>query len=135
MRFRTVKVINPDAHNMVLGQSHVVKTVDDIHNTLVEAVPGIRFGLAFNEASMPRLIRYSGTDESLIDLAKKNANNIGAVELFVLFMDNAVPIKVMKALKDLPAIDEIYCATANPIEVIVAETSKGRGVMGLVDDY
>ena len=135
MQLQTVKVENPDGWNMIMGQSHFIKTVEDIHEALIGTVPGIKFGLAFNEASGPRLIRFSGTDDALIDLAKKNAGQIGAGHVFILFMDNAFPVNVMKALKDVPEICTIYCATANPVEVILAETEQGRGVMGLVDGY
>ncbi|MFQ5864561.1 MAG: adenosine-specific kinase [bacterium] len=135
MKLETVKVEKPDGLNMIMGQSHFIKTVEDIHEALVGTIPGIRFGLAFNESSGPRLVRYSGTDDSLIDLAKKNAKNIGAGHLFVLFMENAFPINVMKALKGVPEICEIYCATANQVEVVVAETNQGRGIMGLIDGY
>lgn len=135
MKLETVKVEKPDGLNMIMGQSHFIKTVEDIHEALVGTVPGIKFGLAFNESSGPRLVRYSGTDDALIDLAKKNAKNIGAGHLFVLFLENAFPINVLKALKEVPEICEIHCATANPVEVIVAQTDQGRGVMGLVDGY
>lgn len=135
MNLQTVKIEKPEGLNMIIGQSHFIKTVEDIHEALVGTVPGIKFGLAFNESSGPRLVRYTGTDDALIDLAKKNARNIGAGHLFILFLENAFPINVMKALKDLPEICEIYCATANPVEVVVAETDQGRGVMGLVDGF
>ncbi|MFQ5605349.1 MAG: adenosine-specific kinase [bacterium] len=135
MQLQTVKIENPNNLNMVMGQSHFIKTVEDIHEALVGTIPGIKFGLAFNEASGPRLIRFSGTDDSLIELAKKNAGNVGAGHIFVLFLAEAYPINVMRALKSVPEICEIYCATANPVEVIVAETEQGRGVMGLIDGY
>ncbi|RMD94947.1 MAG: hypothetical protein D6813_01245 [Calditrichaeota bacterium] len=135
MKMETVKIENPKGLNMIMGQAHFIKTVEDIHEALVTTVPNIKFGLAFNEASGHRLIRFTGTDESLIDLAKKNAKNIGAGHLFILFLDNAFPINVMKALKDVPEICKIYCASANPVEVIVAETEQGRGVLGLIDGF
>lgn len=118
---------------MVMGQSHFIKTVEDIHEALVGTVPGVKFGVAFNEASGPNLVRYSGTEESLIELAKTNATTIGAGHLFILFMEDAFPINVMRALHDVPEICNIYCATANPVEVILAETEQGRGVLGVVD--
>ncbi|MFQ5708889.1 MAG: adenosine-specific kinase [bacterium] len=133
MQLHTVKIEKPEGLNVIMGQSHFIKTVEDIYEALVGTVPGIKFGLAFNESSGPRLVRLSGTDDSLKDLAKQNAMNIGAGHLFILLLENAFPINVMKALKDVPEICEIYCATANPVEVIVAETEQGRGVMGLVD--
>ncbi len=133
MELLTVQVENPDALNVIIGQSHFIKTVEDIHEALVTTVPGIKFGVAFNEASGPRLIRYSGTDEALVALAKKNAGTIAAGHLFVLFLRDAFPINVMKALKDIPETCNIFCATANPVEIIVAETEQGRGVLGVVD--
>jgi adenosine/AMP kinase len=133
MELITVKVDNPDAVNVVIGQSHFIKTIEDIHEALMGTVPGIKFGVAFNEASGPRLVRHSGTDDALVELAKANAMKIGAGHLFVLFMQDAFPINVMKALKDVPEICNIYCATANPVELILAETTQGRGVMGVVD--
>ncbi|MFQ5754226.1 MAG: adenosine-specific kinase [bacterium] len=135
MQLQTVKVENPNNINMVMGQSHFIKTVEDIHEALVGTIPGIKFGLAFNESSGPRLVRHSGTDDALIELAKKNAGKIAAGHLFILFMENAFPINVMKALKAVPEICTIYCATSNPVEVILAETEQGRGVLGLIDGY
>ena len=135
MKMETVKIENPKSLNMIMGQAHFIKTVEDIHEALITTVPNIKFGLAFNEASGHRLIRFTGTDDSLINLAKKNAKNIGAGHLFILFLDNAFPINVMKTLKDVPEICQIYCATANPVEVIVAETEQGRGVLGLIDGF
>jgi adenosine/AMP kinase len=135
MNLQTVKIEKPEGLNMIMGQSHFIKTVEDIHEALVGTVPGIKFGLAFNESSGPRLVRFTGTDDALIELAKKNAKNIGAGHLFILFLENAFPINVMRALKEVPEICEIYCATANPVEVVVAETDQGRGIMGLIDGY
>ncbi|MFQ5769322.1 MAG: adenosine-specific kinase [bacterium] len=135
MNLQTVKIEKPEGLNMIMGQSHFIKTVEDIHEALVGTVPGIKFGLAFNESSGPRLVRFTGTDDTLIELAKKNAKSIGTGHLFILFLDNAFPINVMKALKEVPEICTIYCATANPVEVVVAETDQGRGVLGLVDGY
>ncbi|MCG8604394.1 adenosine-specific kinase [bacterium] len=133
MELITVKVENPDALNVVIGQSHFIKTVEDIHEALIGTVPGIKFGVAFNEASGPRLVRHSGTDDALVELAKMNARQLGAGHLFVLFLQDAFPINVMKALRDVPEICNIYCATANPVELILAETEQGRGVLGVVD--
>ena len=133
MELLTVQVENPDALNVIIGQSHFIKTVEDIHEALVTTVPGIKFGVAFNEASGPRLIRYSGTDDALVALAKKNASTIAAGHLFVLFLKDAFPINVMNTLKDIPEICSIFCATANPVEIIVAETEQGRGILGVVD--
>lgn len=133
MEINTVAVVNPGALNMILGQSHFIKTVEDIHEMMVNAVPGAQFGLAFCEASGERLIRYSGTSEELIELAKENAMNIGAGHSFIIFMKDMFPINILPALKNVPEICRIFCATANPVEVIIAETSQGRGIMGVVD--
>ena len=133
MEITAVKIEKPDDLNFILGMSHFIKTVEDIHETLVQAVPGIQFGLAFCEASGPRLIRYSGTDDVLTELAKTNAQNIGAGHSFLLFLGNAFPINVLPVLRHIPEICRIFCATANPTEVIVSETEQGRGILGVVD--
>jgi len=133
MELKPVKIENPDQLNLILGQSHFIKTVEDLHEALVTAVPGIRFGLAFNEASGPCLIRHSGTDESLEDLAVRNAAAIGAGHAFIVFLKDAFPINVLNAIKRVPEVCRIFCATANPVEVIVAETGQGRGILGVID--
>jgi len=134
MELHTVPIRNPDALNLVLGQTHFIKSVEDIHETLVTAVPGIRFGLAFCEASGARLVRVSGTDEALQALARDNAVVLGAGHAFVLFLgEGYYPINVLNALKMVPEVCRIFCATANPIEVVIAETEQGRGVMGVID--
>ena len=117
-----------------MGQSHFIKTVEDIHETLVSAVPGIKFGLAFCEASGNCLIRWSGTDEAMIELAKKNAQAIGAGHSFILFLgDGFYPINILNAVKNVPEVARIFCATANPAQVLVAQTEQGRGILGVVD--
>lgn len=133
MEIKTVKIENPKELNFVLGQSHFIKTVEDVHEALVSAVPGIRFGFAFCESSGPRLVRFTGTDPDLVELAKKNAMNIAAGHVFILFLGNAFPINVLKVLRDVPEIVRFFCATANPVEVILAETEQGRGVLGVID--
>lgn len=134
MELHTVAIHNPDALNLVLGQTHFIKSVEDIHETLVTAVPGIRFGLAFCEASGARLVRVSGTDEALQALARDNAVALGAGHVFVLVLgEGYYPINVLNALKMVPEVCHIFCATANPIEVVIAETKQGRGVMGVID--
>jgi len=136
MELKTVKIEKPEAINFVLGQTHFIKSVEDIHEALVTAVPGIKFGLAFNEASGECLVRWTGTDEELIALAKKNALAIGAGHSFILFLgEGFYPINILNALKAVPEICRIYCATANPTEVIVAETEQGRGILGVVDGF
>jgi len=136
MEIKTVKIDKPDAVNFILGQSHFIKTVEDVHETLVASVPGIKFGLAFCEASGNCLVRWSGTDEAMIDLAKKNALAIGAGHSFILFLgEGFFPINVLNALKNVPEVARIFCATANPTEVLVAETGQGRGILGVIDGF
>ena len=133
MELKLVPIENPDALNLVLGQSHFIKTVEDIHEALVTAVPGIKFGLAFCEASGPALIRRSGTDDKLVALAVKNAQAIGAGHTFILFLGGTFPINVMHAIKRVPEVCHIACATANPVQAIVAESDQGRGLLGVID--
>ena len=134
MELTTVKIEKPITINFILGQTHFIKTVEDIHEALVSAVPGINFGLAFCEASGKCLVRWSGTDADMIELAQKNAMAISAGHSFILFLgDGYFPINVLNAIKMIPEVCHIYCATANPTEVIVAETDQGRGILGVVD--
>jgi len=133
MELLTVKIQKPDEVNLILGQSHFIKTVEDLHETLVTSVPGIKFGLAFCESSGPALVRASGTDEELVNLAKHNAMEIGAGHCFLIFLRNAYPINVLNAIKQVPEVCHIYCATANPVEVILAQTEQGRGILGVID--
>lgn len=135
MQMQTIKVENPHAFSMVMGQFPFVRTINDIHETLVHRMPGIRFGLAFSDDSEPTTVRAAGTDDFLIDLAKRNIDNIAALETFVLFLDSAVPVSVMKALKEVPDIRKIYCATKNQVEIIVSEGPNGRGIMGLLGGF
>lgn len=128
-----VEITNPDAKNIIIGQSHFIKTVADIHEALVSSVPGIQFGLAFCEASGPRLIRKSGTSPAMIELAVTNAQAVGCGHTFVLFLDNAFPINVLNAIKLVPEVARVFCATANPLQVVVAATEQGRGIMGVID--
>ena len=134
MQLVTVRIEKPEAINFVLGQTHFIKSVEDIHEALVGAVPGIKFGLAFCEASGKCLVRWSGTDDSMVELARKNAVAIAAGHSFILFLDEGFyPLNVLNTLKMVPEVCRIYCATANPTEVIVAETNQGRGILGVVD--
>ena len=128
-----VPVENPDELNLILGQSHFIKTVEDLHETLVQAVPGLKFGLAFCEASGPRLVRRSGNDTELESLAVRNAQAIGAGHSFVVFLRDGFPVNVLNAVKMVPEVCRIFCATANPVEVIVAEQGDGRAILGVVD--
>jgi adenosine/AMP kinase len=133
MNLLTIPIDKPDDLNFILGQSHFIKTVEDLHEALVTAVPNIRFGLAFCEASGPALVRASGTDEALTELASRNALALSAGHSFIIFLGNAFPVNVLNAVKMVPEVCQIFCATANPTQVIVAETEQGRGILGVVD--
>jgi uncharacterized protein len=128
-----VSIDNPDALNLILGQSHFIKTVEDLHEALVCTVPGILFGLAFCEASGHTLVRHCGTDPDLETLAVRNAQSIGAGHSFILFLKDAFPINVLHAVRRVPEVCGIYCATANPVQVIVALSEQGRGILGVID--
>ncbi len=133
MDLKLVPIENPDGLNLILGQSHFIKTVEDVHEALVGAVPGIQFGLAFCEASGDCLVRHSGTDPRLEELATKNAKAIGAGHSFIVFLGNAFPVNVLQAIHRVPEVCRIFCATANQVQVVVAETAQGRGILGVVD--
>ncbi len=133
MELTTVKIQKPEDTNFILGQSHFIKTVEDIHEALITSVPGIRFGLAFCESSGPALVRFSGNSDAMLELAKTNAVNIGAGHSFIIFLENCFPVNVLNAIKQVPEVCRIYCASANPVEVIVAETEQGRGILGVID--
>jgi adenosine/AMP kinase len=136
MELKIVAVEKPEATNFVLGQTHFIKSVEDIHEAMVTHVPGIKFGLAFCEASGKCLVRWTGTDPEMIDLAKKNAMAIAAGHTFVLFLgEGFYPVNVLNALKMVPEVCRIFCATANPTQVVIAETELGRGVLGVVDGF
>ena len=133
MELKTLKIEKPEDLNFILGQAHFIKTVEDIHEALITAVPGIQFGLGFCESSGPRLVRYTGTDDEMIELARKNASSISAGHVFIIFLKNVFPINVLHAVKSVPEVVRIFCATANPTEVVIAETEQGRGVLGVID--
>ena len=133
MDIKIVPVDKPEDMNFILGQSHFIKTVEDIHEAVVTTAPHMKFGLAFCESSGPALVRHSGNDESLVEIAAKNALAIGAGHAFLIFMTGGFPVNILNAVKCVPEVCNIYCATANPVEVIVAETEKGRGILGVVD--
>lgn len=134
MQLLTVKIEKPEEINFILGQSHFIKSVEDIHEALVTCVPGIKFGLAFSEASGKCLVRWSGTDPEMIELAKNNALSISAGHSFIIFLGGGYyPVNVLNTIKMVPEVCRIYCATANPVEVIVAETDLGRAILGVVD--
>lgn len=134
MNLSVVRIEKPEAVNFVLGQTHFVKSVEDIHEALVNAVPGIRFGLAFCEASGKCLVRCSGTDAAMTALARQSAQAIGAGHSFIVFLaDGFYPVNILNALKQVPEVCRIFCATANPTEVIIAQTDQGRAILGVVD--
>ena len=134
MQLVSVRIEKPEATNFILGQSHFIKTVEDVHEALVGGVPGIRFGVAFCEASGKCLVRWSGTDSAMIELAKRNASALAAGHSFIVFLgDGFFPVNVLNALKAVPEVCRIFCATANPTEVILAETEQGRGILGVID--
>ncbi len=135
MEIKTVRIEKTDELNMILGHSHFIKTVEDIYEAMVNTVPGAKFGLAFCEASGPCLVRYTGTDEELIGLAKKNAYNLSAGHSFIIFMKEMFPVNVLNAIKNVPEVCRIFCATANPVEVLIVETQLGRGIIGVVDGF
>ena len=129
----SIRIQKPEDVNLILGQTHFIKTVEDLHEALVTAVPNIKFGLAFCEASGPCFVRWSGTDEELTELARVNAKAIGAGHSFLIFLRDCYPINVLPVVRHVPEVCHIYCATANPLEVILAETNQGRGILGVVD--
>ncbi len=135
MEIQVVPIEKPEEMNFILGHSHFIKTVEDLYEAVVQSVPGVKFGIAFCEASQKRLVRWTGNDETLIELAKKNAQKIAAGHTFIIFIDGAFPINMLNAIKDVPEVCRIYCATANPTQVLLVETEQGRGIIGVVDGY
>lgn len=135
MEIKLINIEKPEGLNMILGQAHFIKTVEDIHETLVSSVPGIKFGLGFCESSGPCLVRYSGTDPQLEKLAQKNCMLLATGHVFIIFIGNAYPINVLRAVREVPEVCSIFCATANPVQVIIAESGQGRGILGVVDGY
>ena len=134
MQLITVRIDKPEEVNFILGQSHFIKTVEDLHEALAQTIPGIKFGLAFCESSGAMLIRWSGTDDSMIELAKRNALALSAGHSFIVFLGAGFfPVSVLNAIKMVPEVCRIFCATANPVEVVIAETDQGRGILGVID--
>jgi adenosine/AMP kinase len=133
MDFSLVAIDKPAEMNCILGMSHFIKTVEDIHEAIVATAPGMKFGLAFCEASGPALVRCSGNDESLVEIAKKNALTLSAGHAFIIFLEEGYPINILNTIKAVPEVCRIFCATANPLEVIVVESSQGRGIAGVID--
>jgi adenosine/AMP kinase len=135
MELKTVTMEIPDEANIIIGQSHFIKTVEDLYEIMVTSVPQAKFGIAFCEASGPCLIRTEGNDETLKETAMRNAHTLAAGHCFVLVLKNAFPINVSNAIKQCSEVCSLYCATANPVEVIVAETEQGRGILGVIDGF
>ncbi|MCL5266977.1 MAG: adenosine-specific kinase [Bacteroidetes bacterium] len=133
MDIKTVKIEKPEDVNFILGQSHFIKTIEDLHEAIVQTVPQMRFGIAFCESSGPALVRFSGNDDELVEIAKRNAVNISAGHSFVIFMRDGFPLNILNAVKNIPEVAGIYCATGNPAEIIVAETDQGCGILGVID--
>lgn len=133
MEFKTIAIQKPDDVSLILGQAHFIKTVDDLHEALVVAVPNIRFGIAFCESSGPALVRWSGTDDELVKLARDTMAELATGHAFLILLRDVFPINVMTEVKTVPEVCGIYCATSNAVEVIVAESDLGRGIMGVID--
>ena len=135
MELKIITIENPDELNFILGHSHFIKTIEDIHEAIVCTVPNAKFGVAFCEASMECLVRYSGTDEQMMGLAKNNAFALSAGHSFIIFMKDMFPINILNTIKNIPEVARIHCATANPVQVILAQTDQGRGILGVIDGF
>ena len=135
VELKTIEIKIPEGLNMILGQSHFIKTVEDIYETLIESSIAIKFGVAFSEASGPCLIRFTGNDEKLETLAKEISLKIGAGHSFVIFLEKAFPVGILKRIQAVSEVVSTFCATSNPIQVIVAETTQGRGILGVIDGF
>jgi len=135
MEIKTVALEIPEGANIIIGQTHFIKTTEDLYEVMVNAVPGIKFGIAFCEASGPCLVRAEGNDSALKEIAIRNAANIAAGHTFVVLIKEAFPVNVLNSIKTCPEVCSVFCATANPVQVIVAETEQGRGIMGVIDGY
>lgn len=133
MDVKTIKIEKPDEQNIILGMSHFIKTVEDIHEEIVTAMPDAKFGIAFCEASGKCLVRHSGTDDDMVRLAKDNAQMIGAGHSFIIFVKDMFPLNILNRIKAVPEVCRVFCATANPVEVIIAESPLGRGILGVID--
>jgi adenosine/AMP kinase len=134
-KLKTVEIERPEGVNIILGQCHFIKSVDDLYEVISGGVPGAKFGIAFSESSGPCLVRRAGTDQELVDLAVKNMLNVSAGHTFIIMLRNLYPINILNSVKNVPEVCNIYCATANPVRVIVADIGEGRGILGVVDGY
>jgi adenosine/AMP kinase len=133
MELKLVKIEKPADCNIILGQSHFIKSIEDIHESMIGSCPSVKFGAAFCESSGPCLVRVSGNDEELQKIASRNASNIAAGHSFIIIMKDAYPVNVLNAIKNIPEVCSVYCATANDVEVVIAETEQGRGILGVID--
>jgi hypothetical protein len=133
MELKIVKISKPDDMNFILGQSHFIKTVEDLYEAIVQTVPSMKFGIGFCESSGPALVRHAGNDARLVELAQKNAFELSCGHCFIIFMEGGFPVNILNTIKNVPEVCNIFCATANPVEVIVAETEQGRGILGVID--
>jgi hypothetical protein len=133
MELKTVSIEKPADMNFILGQSHFIKTVEDLYEAIVQTAPQMKFGVGFCESSGPALVRFAGNDLKLIELARKNALALSCGHAFIIFMEGGFPINILNTVKSVPEVCQVFCATANPVEVIVAESEKGRGILGVID--
>jgi adenosine/AMP kinase len=133
MQMSSVRIEKPDDMNFILGHAHFIKTVEDLYEVIVQTNPAMKFGIAFCEASGPCLVRHAGNDERLVEIAQRNALRLDAGHSFLIFMEQGFPVNILNAVKTVPEVCRVYCATANPTEVIIAETDQGRGILGVVD--
>jgi len=133
MELKTVTIEKPADMNFILGQAHFIKTVEDLYEAIVQTVPGMKFGIGFCESSGPALVRYAGNDPRLIELAQKNALALACGHAFIIFMEGGFPVNILNTLKNVSEVCQIFCATANPVEVIIAESDQGRGILGVID--
>jgi len=133
MQMSSVRIEKPEEMNFILGHAHFIKTVEDLYEVIVQTNPAMKFGIAFCEASGPCLVRHAGNDERLIEIAQRNALRLAAGHSFLIFMEQGFPVNILNAVKTVPEVCRVYCATANPTEVIIAETAQGRGILGVID--
>jgi len=133
MELKIVKIEKPADMNFILGQAHFIKTVEDLYEAIVQTVPSMKFGIGFCESSGPALVRYAGNDPKLIKLAQTNTLELACGHCFIIFMEGGFPINILNTVKNIPEVCQVFCATANPVEVIVAETEGGRGILGVID--
>ena len=135
MDLKLVRIEKLDDTNVILGQAHFIKTIEDLYEAIVQTVPGMRFGVAFCEASGPCLVRYVGNDPALVEIARKNALAVGAGHSFFIFLEGGFPVNILNAVKSVPEVCHVFCATSNPTDVVVAETAEGRAILGVADGF